>query len=122
MIIGWLKPAVLVPPAAFAGLAPQQLEAILAHRDHIVAVDLAGDETNFPAAWFIEHFKKVRDAGLHVTVHAGAADGPPSVWSAIRDLGAERIETTVCADNADAIRYLERALFQLHTVTLSRDL
>jgi adenosine deaminase len=69
----------------------QELEAILAHRDHVVAVDLAGDEGNFPAGWFAEHFRKVRDAGLHVTVHAGEADGPASVWSAIRDLGAERI-------------------------------
>ena len=69
----------------------RELEAILAHRNHIVAVDLAGDEVNFPAAMFVEHFRKVRDAGLHVTVHAGEAVGPESVWSAIRDLGAERI-------------------------------
>lgn len=69
----------------------QELDAILAHRDHIVAVDLAGDEARFPAHLFDEHFKRVRDAGLHVTIHAGEADGPQSVWSAIRDLGAERI-------------------------------
>jgi adenosine deaminase len=69
----------------------KELEAILSHRDHIVAVDLAGDEPNFPAYLFKEHFKRVRDAGLHVTIHAGEADGPHSVWSAIRDLGAERI-------------------------------
>jgi adenosine deaminase len=69
----------------------RELEAILAHRDHIVAVDLAGDELRFPASLFKEHFKRVRDAGLHVTVHAGEADGPASVWSAIHDLGAERI-------------------------------
>ena len=69
----------------------KELDAILAHRDHIVAVDLAGDEQNFPAGLFKEHFKRVRDAGLHVTIHAGEADGPQSVWSAIRDLGAERI-------------------------------
>lgn len=69
----------------------QELDAILAHRDHIVAVDLAGDEAGFPAHLFTEHFKRVRDAGLHVTIHAGEADGPESVWSAIRDLGAERI-------------------------------
>jgi len=69
----------------------QELDAILAHRDHIVAVDLAGDEARFPARLFKEHFKRVRDAGLHVTIHAGEADGPHSVWSAIRDLGAERI-------------------------------
>jgi len=69
----------------------QELDAILAHRDHIVAVDLAGDEAEFPAHLFQKHFNRVRDAGLHVTIHAGEADGPQSVWSAIKDLGAERI-------------------------------
>lgn len=69
----------------------RELDAILAHRDHIVAVDLAGDEQRFPAHLFTEHFRRVRDAGLHVTIHAGEADGPQSVWSAVRDLGAERI-------------------------------
>lgn len=69
----------------------KELDAILAHRDHIVAVDLAGDEERFPAHLFQAHFKRVRDAGLHVTIHAGEAAGPRSVWSAIRDLGAERI-------------------------------
>lgn len=69
----------------------KELDAILAHRDHIVAVDLAGDEHRYPAHLFKEHFKRVRDAGLQVSVHAGEADGPQSVWSAIRDLGASRI-------------------------------
>jgi len=69
----------------------KELDAILAHRDHIVAVDLAGDEAGFPAHLFKQHFKRVRDAGLHVTIHAGEADGPQSVWSAIHDLGAARI-------------------------------
>lgn len=69
----------------------KELDAILAHRDHIVAVDLAGDEHRFPAQLFKQHFHRVRDAGLNVTIHAGEADGPNSVWSAIHDLGAERI-------------------------------
>jgi len=69
----------------------QELDAILAHRDHIVGVDLAGDEGRYPAHLFKQHFKRVRDAGLHVTIHAGEAAGPDSVWSAIKDLGAERI-------------------------------
>lgn len=69
----------------------KELEAILACRDGVVAVDLAGDEARFPPPLFIDHFKKVRNAGLHVTIHAGEADGPASVWSAIKDLGAERI-------------------------------
>lgn len=74
-----------------AGVCHQELDAILACRDGIVAVDLAGDEAGYPAALFIEHFKRVRDAGLRVTIHAGEADGPDSVWSSIKDLGAERI-------------------------------
>lgn len=69
----------------------KELDAILAHRDHIVGIDLAGDEERFPARLFKQHFKRVRDAGLHVTIHAGEADGPQSVWSSIKDLGAERI-------------------------------
>lgn len=69
----------------------RELDAILAYRDDLVAVDLAGDEQGYPAALFSDHFRRVRDAGLHVTIHAGEADGPASIWSAIRDLGAERI-------------------------------
>ena len=69
----------------------RELDALLAHRDHLVAIDLAGDEAKFPASRFVEHFRRARDAGLQVTVHAGEVDGPESVWSAIRELGATRI-------------------------------
>lgn len=69
----------------------REMQAILSRRDEVVAIDLAGDEASFPAPLFIEHFKRARDAGLHVTVHAGEVAGPESVWSAINDLGAERI-------------------------------
>jgi adenosine deaminase len=69
----------------------RELDALLAHRDHLVAIDLAGDEMKFPASLFVEHFQRARDAGLQVTVHAGEVDGPESVWAAIRELGATRI-------------------------------
>jgi len=69
----------------------KELEALLAYRDDLVAIDLAGDEAGFPAKLFKRHFTKVRDAGLHVTIHAGEAAGAESVWDAIRLLGAERI-------------------------------
>ncbi|HKX56769.1 MAG TPA: adenosine deaminase, partial [Xanthomonadales bacterium] len=68
-----------------------ELAALLENRDGLVALDLAGDEKRFPAGLFSEHFRLSRDAGLRTTIHAGEADGPPSVWSAINDLGAERI-------------------------------
>ncbi len=68
-----------------------ELEALLTCRERIVALDLAGDEKAWPAELFTPHFKRGRDAGWAVTVHAGEADGAPSIWSAIRNLGATRI-------------------------------
>lgn len=69
----------------------KELEALLACRGELAAVDLAGDENGFPPALFKRHFAKVRDAGLHVTIHAGEAAGAQSVWDAVHLLGAERI-------------------------------
>jgi len=68
-----------------------ELDAILTQKDNIVAVDLAGDELGQPGELFVKHFAQVRDAGLHVTVHAGEAAGAESMWQAIRQLGATRI-------------------------------
>lgn len=73
------------------GVATRELDALLSQREHIVALDLAGDEVAFPAALFKEHFRRARDAGWRITVHAGEAAGVASIWSAVRDLGAERI-------------------------------
>jgi len=68
-----------------------ELEALSSHRDNIIAIDLAGDELNYPSELFIEHFKQARDLGFHITVHAGEAAGAQSIWHAIKHLGAERI-------------------------------
>lgn len=69
----------------------QELEAILACRDGITAVDLAGNELDYPGSEFLSHFTRARDASLRITVHAGEAAGPESIWQAIQELGAERI-------------------------------
>ncbi|MCY3526930.1 adenosine deaminase [Klebsiella variicola] len=69
----------------------EELAALLAHREGITALDLAGDELGFPGTLFLNHFNQARDAGWHITVHAGEAAGPESIWQAIRELGAERI-------------------------------
>ncbi|MGL6315324.1 adenosine deaminase [Vibrio sp. WXL103] len=69
----------------------QELDGLLTQRDHLVAIDLAGDELGQPGEQFASHFKQVRDAGLAVTVHAGEAAGPESMWQAIEQLGATRI-------------------------------
>ena len=69
----------------------RELDACLAHADRLVAIDLAGDELGFPGPLFESHFRQVRDADLHITIHAGEAAGADSIWHAVRALGAERI-------------------------------
>ncbi|MBI3159936.1 MAG: adenosine deaminase [Chloroflexi bacterium] len=69
----------------------KELDALLTQRENLVGLDLAGDEANFPGELFVEHFRKGRDAGWRITVHAGEAAGAPSVWQALGGLGAERI-------------------------------
>ena len=71
--------------------AAKELSALSSQREHIVALDLAGDEANFPGELFREHFRTARENGWHVTVHAGESAGAESIWQAIRELGAERI-------------------------------
>jgi adenosine deaminase len=84
-----------------------ELNALLAHREHLVALDLAGDEKNYPAELFVEHFKRGRDAGWAITVHAGEAGGAPSVWAALQKLGATRIGHGVRAvDDPKLMDYL----------------
>ncbi|MCL1067279.1 adenosine deaminase [Shewanella olleyana] len=68
-----------------------ELEGLLAHRNDLVGMDLAGDELGFPGDLFNDHFKRVRDAGLQITAHAGEAAGAESMWQAIQELGATRI-------------------------------
>ncbi len=97
-----------------ADSAEQQMNTLLSRKESFCAVDLAGDEANFPAQLFAEAFAKARDAGLHVTIHAGEAAGPESVWDAVRHLGAERIGHGVRA--AEDPRLMEH--LAAHNITL----
>jgi adenosine deaminase len=80
-----------------------ELEALVAHKEHITALDLAGDEAKWPGELFVPHFRRGRDAGWRITVHAGEAAGAESVWQAIRELGAERLGHAVHAAEDSAL-------------------
>ncbi len=85
----------------------RELDALLSQRDHLVALDLAGDEVNYPGELFVDHFKRGRDAGWAITVHAGEAGGSTAVWQALRELGATRIGHAVRAvDDPALMAYL----------------
>jgi adenosine deaminase len=90
-------------------VAWQELEALLQYQKYLVAIDLAGDEENFPANLFVEHFRQAREAGLQVTVHAGEMEGPTSIWRAIDELGATRIGHAVRAvEDTELLSYMRK--------------
>jgi adenosine deaminase len=57
----------------------------------VVGLDLAGNEARFPGLVFAGLFREARQAGLHITVHAGEWGGAQNVSDAILHLSAERI-------------------------------
>lgn len=70
----------------------EQVVALATDRQRdIVAIDLAGDEANYPAEPFAGLFAEARRSGLGITVHAGEWSGAASVRHAIERLGARRI-------------------------------
>jgi len=74
---------------------PERSEAVarLAGRyreQGVVGFDLAGPERGFPLATHASAIRTARDAGVHVTLHAGEGCCPEHISEAL-DLGAERI-------------------------------
>lgn len=59
--------------------------------DGIVGLDLAGNEAEYPTQPFYGIFKEAKQAGLHVTIHAGEWGPAANVKEAIEEIGAERI-------------------------------
>ncbi len=88
-------------------IAWKELEALLTQREQLVALDLAGDEANFQGELFNKHIRRGRDAGWNITVHAGEAAGPHSVWHAVRQMGAARLGHAVyAAEDPSLLDYL----------------
>ncbi|SFQ06707.1 aminodeoxyfutalosine deaminase [Amycolatopsis arida] len=75
--------------------------------DGLVGFGLGGPEVGVGRARFAPFFTAAREAGLHSVPHAGETTGPATVWSAIHDLGAERIgHGTSCVADPRLLEYL----------------
>lgn len=82
-----------------AEVGRQIAELAASLRDRVCALDLAGDEGGHPeTAPHAAAFAIAREAGLHVTVHAGENGGAGNVRDALDLLGAERIGHGVRSD------------------------
>ena len=73
----------------------------------IMGITLGGSEHHYPPAQFAPVYDLAREHGFRLTVHAGEAAGPKSVWDALRVLRAERIGHGVRAiEDESLVRYL----------------
>lgn len=57
----------------------------------VVGFDIAGDENGHPPKRHLEAFQYIRDRNFNITIHAGEAFGPESIWQALQICGAHRI-------------------------------
>jgi beta-lactamase regulating signal transducer with metallopeptidase domain len=122
-VIGWLRPVILVPASALTGLAPQQMEAVLAHElahirrhDYLVNLLQSVVETLFfyhPAVWYLS--ARVRTEREHCCDDdAVAVVGDPVTYAgALTDLemlrqGAPAL--AMAANGGSLLRRIERLL------------
>ncbi|MEM9521036.1 MAG: adenosine deaminase [Actinomycetota bacterium] len=67
-------------------------QAAVRYRDHgVVGFDIAGPEDGFPPDEHLLAFQYCQRENFHVTIHAGEAYGPRSIWKAVQYCGAERL-------------------------------
>ncbi len=81
---------------AMRNMAPayslETAELAVAYRDRgVVGFDIAGDEAGHPPKRHLEAFQYIRDKNFNITIHAGEAFGPESIWQALQTCGAHRI-------------------------------
>ena len=59
--------------------------------DSVCGFDIAGAEDGFPAARWLPAFELLKRANMFITIHAGEAYGPGSIWEAVQLCGANRV-------------------------------
>ncbi len=121
LVIGWLKPVVLVPSAAVAGLPPAHLEALLAHElahvrrhDYLVNLLQSAIETLLfyhPAVWWVSG--RVRQEREHCCDDAAVAVCDKVIYvNALTGLAAMRAHTplALAATDGALLRRVRRLL------------
>lgn len=67
------------------------VEFYLKNDDRLIGFDLAGDEVAHPNDKYATVIKPLLFENAPITIHAGEATGPESIWAAVELLGARRI-------------------------------
>jgi aminodeoxyfutalosine deaminase len=97
-----------IPGEAGLPAAEDTLQLALHHApETLIGFGLGGPEIGVDRPQFRDVFDQARAAGLHSVPHAGETTGPGTVWSALRDLGAERIgHGTSAAQDPELVAHL----------------
>jgi adenosine deaminase len=82
----------LITAMRHAAHSTEIAELAVRHRDAgVVGFDIAGKEAGNPPTRHLDAFQLVAAENFHITIHAGEAFGPPSIWEAVQLCGAERL-------------------------------
>jgi len=86
----------------------------------VIGVGLGGSEQEFPADPYASVYKEAKRRGFRLTVHAGEAAGPDSIWVAIQKLDCERIGHGVRAkEDPKLITFLKETQIPLELCVVS---
>lgn len=100
--------------------AMMTLQESLPFKDMIYGVGLDSSEVDYPPSDFVEVFREARKEGYACVAHAGEEGPAGYIWSALRDLGAERIDHGVrCMDDFDLVKHLATHQIPLTVCPLS---
>jgi adenosine deaminase/aminodeoxyfutalosine deaminase len=91
MSLYWIFDAVRHFGPRRASLVLDETLALRQSSGSIVGIGIGGDERRAPPELFRDVYARATSEGLRTTVHAGETVGPESIWSAVRDLKADRI-------------------------------
>lgn len=118
LAMGWLKPTVLLPASALSGLAPEALEALLAHElahirrhDYLVNMLQTAVETLLfyhPAVWWVSHRMRVEREFCCDDLAARTCGSPVTYARALAEMEALRVVVPRPALAANGGSLLER--------------
>jgi aminodeoxyfutalosine deaminase len=93
----WIFDAVRHFGAEEAARVFRKAAEMQAEHASIAGIGIGGDERRTGAEPFRDLYAEARQAGLHLTAHAGETVGPEGIWSAI-NIGAERLGHSLSAE------------------------
>jgi len=86
----------------------------------LIGIGLGGSEKLFPGGLFAKVYQEARDRGFRLTAHAGEAVGAKSIWTALDELGAERLGHGLRAyEDPQLINYLGEKQIPLEMCVVS---